>query len=86
MERLLIELAGWGGAGLLLLAYALLSAERLKGSSKQYQMLNLIGSAGLVANTLYHGAYPSTMVNLVWAGIAVYAMARLFTWPRDAKA
>lgn len=86
MERLLIELAGWGGAGLLLLAYALLSAERLKSSSKQYQMLNLIGSAGLIANTLYYGAYPSAMVNLVWAGIAVYAMARLFTAPREVNA
>jgi len=29
----------------------------------------------LAANTIFYGSYPSTFVNLIWAGIAVFAIA-----------
>jgi hypothetical protein len=71
---LLIDVIGWFGAVAILVAYTMVSTRGVKGDSVTYQMLNLWGSIGLVTNTLYYGAYPSTLVNVVWAGIAVYTL------------
>ena len=71
-----INLIGWVGSAGVLLAYVLVSTNRLKGDSIPYQMLNLFGSIFLMTNTLYFGAYPSTFVNLVWLFIAIFALVR----------
>ncbi len=75
----MIDVIGWLGAALLLAAYALVSARRLQGNAISYQILNLVGGACLVVNTIYYGAFPSSVVNLVWIGIAVYTIARQST-------
>lgn len=79
MTRALIELAGWLGAALLLLAYALVSFRKLLPDSTAYQSMNFIASCMLVANTVYWRAYPSAVVNLVWILIAVAAFIRAVT-------
>ena len=66
---------GWVGAAALLIAYAMVSSRRLEADSAAYQLLNIGGSVLLAANTVYYGSYPSTFVNLIWAGIAVFAIA-----------
>jgi len=66
---------GWIGAALLLVAYAMISSKKLEVDSTAYQLLNIIGSILLVANTIFYRAYPSSFVNLIWAGIAVFSMA-----------
>jgi hypothetical protein len=73
---LLINIIGWLGSASVILAYVLVSTNRLKGDSVAYQVLNLFGGAFLVINTIFWGAYPSTFVNLVWIGIAIFAIAR----------
>ena len=30
----------------------------------------------LLTNSFYYGAYPSAGINVVWIGIAIYALAR----------
>jgi hypothetical protein len=72
---LIINIIGWLGSAAVILAYVLVSTNRLKGDSVAYQVLNLFGGALLVINTIFWGAYPSTFVNLVWIGIAVFAIA-----------
>ena len=47
---------------------------QVPGTSIPYQLLNLAGGACLIFNTIYYRAYPSTFVNLVWAGIAIYTI------------
>ena len=66
---------GWVGAVALLIAYALVSFKRLEGDSGTFQLLNISGSLLLAANTIFYGSYPSTFVNLIWAGIAVFSIA-----------
>jgi len=66
---------GWAGAAALLVAYAMVSSKRLEGYSAAYQVLNVSGSLLLAANTIFYGSYPSTFVNLIWAGIAVFSIA-----------
>ena len=76
---LLIDIIGWAGALLLLLAYGLLSARRLEGHSSRYQLMNIQGSLCLLANAAYHRAFPSAFVNLIWviiAGVALVCYAR----------
>ena len=71
-----VEIIGWIGAALVLLAYGLLSAHRLSSKSVTYQALNIGGSVGLVINTAWNGAIPSAAVNLIWMGIGAHALWR----------
>lgn len=71
----LIELVGWAGALAVLAAYGLVSAQRLSARSVSYQLLNVCGAVGLVINSAWNGAIPSAVVNLIWIGIGVYALA-----------
>ena len=74
---LLIEVAGWAGAILILAAYALVSTGRLQPRSHAFQWMNLLGAAGFVLNSGFHGAWPSTILNIIWIGIAAAALWRL---------
>jgi len=65
---------GWVGATALLVAYAMVSHKKLEGDSAAYQLLNISGSVLLAVNTIFYGSYPSTFVNLIWAGIAVFSI------------
>ena len=66
-----IDMIGWVGAALLLTAYVLVSTERWRGRSFRFQLSNALGSACLIANTIYYEAYPSAVVNIVWVVIAI---------------
>jgi len=72
--RLAIEVIGWSGAALLLGAYALLSAGRLKAESTTYQLMNILGAIGFIVNSGWNGALPSAAMNVVWLGIGLYAL------------
>ncbi|HAY08028.1 MAG TPA: hypothetical protein PKV67_08570 [Hyphomonas sp.] len=74
----LIEVAGWLGASLILGAYILLSAGKLKGDSPVYQWMNVIGAAGFILNSGYHGAIPSVAINVLWIGIGGFALWRIY--------
>jgi hypothetical protein len=74
MEALIFDSLGWVGAILLLLAYALVSFKKLAADSLAYQGMNVAASILLAVNTLYHRAYPSSFVNIVWTLIAVFAI------------
>ena len=72
-ERWFVEIVGWGGAALILLAYLLLSAARLTGQSISYQLMNVFGAAGFIINGWWHRALPSAVLNILWLGIGVLA-------------
>ncbi|TFH35092.1 MAG: hypothetical protein E4G99_08065 [Anaerolineales bacterium] len=74
--RFWIDVIGWVGALCVLLAYLMVSLRRWEGNSARYQGLNLLGGSCLIANTLYFGAYPSSLVNLVWVGIAIFTLTK----------
>jgi hypothetical protein len=75
-NSLTIDVFGWSGVAALLIAYGLVSTKKLEGDSPIYQLLNLAGSALLIINSFYYGAYPSVGVNIAWVGIAVFALTR----------
>jgi hypothetical protein len=72
-----VEVAGWIGATLILLAYLLLSAGKLTGRSLLYQGMNVVGAAGFVVNGWWHGAIPSASLNVLWLLIGAIATWRI---------
>jgi hypothetical protein len=77
LTELLIEIAGWIGAGLILLGYALVSTGRVQARSRPFQLMNLFGAAGFVVNSAFHGAWPSAILNVIWIGIAAATLVQL---------
>lgn len=75
--ELAVEIVGWAGATLILLAYLLLSAGRLTGQSLVYQGMNVVGAAGFVVNGWWHGALPSASLNVLWLLIGAIASWRI---------
>jgi len=75
-----VEVAGWIGASLILLAYLLVPLGRLTGQSLAFQWMNLLGAAGFVINGWWHRALPSASLNVIWMLIAAVALWRL--WKR----
>ncbi|MGF7172230.1 fatty acid desaturase [Sphingobium xanthum] len=73
-----VEIVGWAGAVLVLGAYILVSAGKLTGTSRAFQWMNAIGAAFFVLNTWWHGAIPSMFVNIIWSGIGIAALWRLY--------
>lgn len=71
--QIAVEVAGWAGAVLILLAYLLLSAGKLTGQSLVYQGMNVLGAAGFVINGWWHGALPSAVLNVLWLLIGAVA-------------
>jgi Na+-translocating ferredoxin:NAD+ oxidoreductase RnfE subunit len=71
-----IEIAGWSGAGILLAAYALVSLRRLDGDGTLFQIMNILGAAGIALHSGTNRAWASASLNLVWIAIGFVALAR----------
>lgn len=67
-------IAGWIGMTLIILAYFLLSQKKLKSNSVTYNLLNLFGAAGILANTFVLKSWPSVVLNVIWITIAIYSI------------
>lgn len=75
--ELLIEILGWIASLLIVGAYFLNIRGKLSAQSALYIWSNLVGGLFFIVNTIYHGAYPSAMVNVVWVIIAVVSLLAL---------
>ena len=74
--KLLIDILGWTGSILYLLAYALVSMKKAEGDSLLYQGLNIVAGVLLVVYTLALGAYATTGLNAVWVAIGFLTLGR----------
>ena len=72
----LIDVLGWVGTVLFLIAYALISLKKVEGDSFLYQGINLMAGLFLIVNSFYLGAYPSAALNVAWIGIAIFTLGR----------
>jgi len=82
--ELFVEIAGWFGAVCVLGAYVLLTMKRLDSDTVAFQLLNVVGAAGFIVNTAWHGAIPSTVLNIIWCGVGLVALARIMLASRQA--
>lgn len=72
----IIESLGWFGAVTILGGYLLFSAGKLP-NGVLYQVVNLVGALAITVNVLAHHAWPSTIVNSIWAVIAAVVLVRM---------
>lgn len=75
--KICIEIFGWTGAIMIFMAYALLSFSVLQPASLIYQILNGVGSLGIIIVSYYKQAYPPMVLNILWAVIAAVAIVRI---------
>ena len=76
MNAVTIDILGWVGTALYLVAYALVSWKKVEGDSFLYQGMNIFAGVLLVANTFYWRAYPSLGLNVAWIGIGLVTLGR----------
>lgn len=75
------DFVGMAGIGFVLLAYALLQAGKLQGSSIGYQLANLFGSIFILVS-IFGSPAPITdvltpfLMQIAWIGISLYGLWR----------
>ncbi|OHA99654.1 MAG: hypothetical protein A3G47_00465 [Candidatus Zambryskibacteria bacterium RIFCSPLOWO2_12_FULL_39_45] len=72
----LIQIVGWVGTFLIVLAYFLVSYKKVDGSSKIYQAMNLLGAISVGVNVFHQQAWPAVALQVVWGIIAIVALIR----------
>jgi hypothetical protein len=84
-QQTLIDLLGWIGTVLYLIAYFLVSIKKVEGDSLSYQAMNITAGVLLVINTFYWRAYPSLGLNAAWIGIGLITLGRKWMLSRNAE-
>ena len=74
--KLSINILGWTGSILYLLAHALVSMKKTEGDSLLYQGLNIVAGILVVIYTLALEAYATTGLNAVWIAIGLITLGR----------
>jgi len=77
MIEVILEIIGWVGTFLVVLAFYLSTSNRLDVKSKSYLLMNIIGSIFVGANVLYKGAYPAVALNAVWILISLISLIKI---------
>ncbi|WP_144753355.1 CBU_0592 family membrane protein [Curtobacterium pusillum] len=79
-----MEFLGWFGAVTVLAGYLLFSMGKLP-NGPVYQLFNLVGGLAVAINVAAHHAVPSTIVNGIWAIVAVVVLVKMAKARRAAK-
>lgn len=80
----IVEFLGWFGAVTVLAGYILFSTGKLP-NGPVYQLFNLVGGLSVAVNVAAHHAIPSTIVNGVWAIVAVVVLVKMAKARRAAQ-
>lgn len=73
-ETQIVDIVGWIGAGLVILAYALVSIQKVESKSVAYQLMNLIGGILLIISSIYVKFYQSVLINVIWVAVAIISI------------
>ncbi len=65
------EVVGWGGAVLLVSAYALVATHRLNARSKTYHLMNLGAAVLLTVYSIVKVAWAQVALNAFWGAVAI---------------
>ena len=73
---MLLEIFGWTGSFLIILAYYLLQSDRLEETDTRYQIINIIGALMLGANAYYKTAWAILGLQAAWILIGVIGILK----------
>jgi hypothetical protein len=71
-----IEIVGWTGTFLIVLAYFLVSYRKIESRDTSYQLMNLFGAIGVGINVFHQGAWPAVALQTLWGVIAIFSLIR----------
>ena len=74
-----VDILGWIGSIAILSAFGLNSFQKIKSDALAFQLLNLVGGALLIINSVAHEAYPFTLINSVWVVISIAALTKILS-------
>ena len=72
----LIELSGWLGAILVLIAYYMVTSGKAGADSHIFQLINIIGAGFLIYYTYNCRAFASMTVNILWVFIGMNSFVK----------
>lgn len=72
----IFDIIGWIGMILVLLAYILLSTNKIKNGMK-YQFLNLVAATLMAVGLFPKNAWFSFVLQVIWGAIAIITIIRL---------
>lgn len=75
-STLILNIVGWTGSILYLLAYALVSMKKTQGDSLLYQSMNIAAGTLLVIYSIALSAYATIGLNAVWVAIGLFTLGR----------
>lgn len=74
--EILLEICGWIGTVLVIVAYFLVSFNKMNPKSSVYQWMNLVGSVAIGINVFHRQAWPAVALEIVWGMIAIAALMK----------
>ncbi len=74
--NILIEISGWVGTFLIVLAYFLISYNKIEADSKNYQLMNFFGAITIGINVYHKQSWSTLALEFVWAAIAIMALVK----------
>ncbi len=77
MKNKIITVIGWTGAIIIILAYASVSFGYLSPLNFWYQILNIVGSIGILIEAFHKKDYPPGVLNIIWVIIALVAIIKI---------
>lgn len=78
MKKIILNLIGWYGVIIILVAYFLNSFSIISNHSFLYQFFNTTGAIGIVITSLKKKDYQPAVLNLAWALIGIIALINIF--------
>ena len=73
---MIFDILGWVGMALVLIAYALLSTNKIN-NGKLYQILNLIASLCMAIGVYPKNAWFSFALQIIWGLISIIALIKM---------
>jgi hypothetical protein len=77
-SEVVAEITGWVGSVVVLVAYGLNSAKKIKSDSLAFQLMNIIGGISLIVYSIFKEAFANTFINAVWVLIGVITIINVF--------
>jgi cyanate permease len=71
---LIITISGWIGMALILISYLLITTKQLSPNTITYQVINLVGAAGIIWDSVVNQAWPSAVFFIIWGCMAIVTL------------
>lgn len=74
---ILFTIVGLIGVVINLIAYGLLTAGKLRAGEMRYQLINVVGTVGILLSLIAQWNLPVFIANMAWLGIALIGLGRI---------